>query len=113
MAMLNPFVDFVVNDLLSGLPALTHRRMFGGFGLYSAGKFFAIIDDGMLYLKADEKLKEEFEEAGSAAFTYSTKDGEQASMNYWSLPEDALEDHELAKSWAIKSIAIAKPPKNA
>lgn len=111
MSQLNPFVDFVINDLLAGLPALTHRRMFGAYGLYTAGKFFAIIDDGTLYLKADEKLKEAFEEAGSTAFTYPTKDGEHVSMNYWSLPEEALEDHELAKAWALKSIAIANPPK--
>lgn len=111
MATIDPFVDFVINDLLAGLPALTHRRMFGGYGLYSAGKFFAIIDDGVLYLKADEKLRDEFENAGSEAFTYPTKDGEHASMNYWRLPEDALEDHELAKKWATKSIVIAKPPK--
>jgi DNA transformation protein len=110
MSALNPFVDFVVNDLLSGLPALTHRRMLAAT-VYIRRKVFAIIDDGMLYLKADEKLKEAFKEAGSAAFAYPTKDGEQASMNYWSLPEDALEDHELAKKWALKSIAIAKPPK--
>ncbi|MFO0765026.1 MAG: TfoX/Sxy family protein [Patescibacteria group bacterium] len=62
---LDPFVDFVVNDLLSGLPALAHRRMFGGYGLYSDGKFLPIIDDGVLYLKADEKLHCGFEEAGS------------------------------------------------
>ena len=111
VAVIDPFVDFVINDLLAGLPALTHRRMFGGYGIYSVGKFFAIIDDGILYLKADEKLRDEFEEAGSAAFTYPMKDGEVASLNYWTLPEDALEDHEAAKRWAMKSIAIAKPPK--
>ncbi|HPF94936.1 MAG TPA: TfoX/Sxy family protein [bacterium] len=111
MSQLSPFVDFVINDLLAGLPALTHRRMFGAYGLYSAGRFFAIIDDGTLYLKADEALKEEFKEAGSIVFSYPMKDGEVATLNYWSLPEEALEDHELAKVWALKSIAIANPPK--
>ena len=44
------FVEFVV-DQLDGDCAVTYKKMFGEFGLYSDGKFFAVICDDQLFVK--------------------------------------------------------------
>ena len=46
------FKDFVL-DQLSELPGLTHRAMFGGYGLYCGRVFFAIVKKGRLYFKTN------------------------------------------------------------
>lgn len=43
-------VDFVL-DQMSGAGELSAKRMFGEFGLYCGGKFFAVVADDQLYLK--------------------------------------------------------------
>ena len=47
------FVEFVV-DLVDKDCAVTYVRMFGEFGLYSDGKFFAVICDDKLFVKPTE-----------------------------------------------------------
>ena len=44
------FVEFVV-DQIDDECAVTFRKMFGEFGLYSHGKFFAVICDNQLFVK--------------------------------------------------------------
>jgi len=44
------FVDSVV-DRLEEDCAVTHRRMFGEFGLYSGGTFIGVICDDQLFIK--------------------------------------------------------------
>ena len=44
------FVEFVVDQFDEDC-AVTYKRMFGEFGLYSDGKFFALICDDQLFLK--------------------------------------------------------------
>lgn len=47
------FVEFVVDGLEADLVA-TYRRMFGEFGLYSAGKLFGLICNDQLFVKPTE-----------------------------------------------------------
>ena len=47
------FVEFVVDQLDKDC-AVTYKRMFGEFGLYSDGKFFAVICDDRLFVKPTE-----------------------------------------------------------
>ncbi len=44
------FVEFVVDQLDEDC-AVTYKRMFGEFGLYSDGKIFALICDDRLFVK--------------------------------------------------------------
>ena len=104
-------------ELLEGLEdrfgRITHRKMFGGAGLYAEGKIFALIVDGELLLKADPKsapdLAAAYEEAGAERWTY---DGQRSkgpvAMPYWSLPGAAADDPEEACAWAAKSIESAR-----
>ena len=47
------FVDFVV-DTLDEDCAVTYKKMFGEFGLYSDGKLFAVVCDNQLFMKPTE-----------------------------------------------------------
>lgn len=47
------FVEFVVDQLDKDC-AVTYKKMFGEFGLYSDGKFFAVICDDQLFVKPTE-----------------------------------------------------------
>ena len=47
------FVEFVV-DQLDNDCGVTHKHMFGEFGLFSAGKMFGMICDNRLFVKPTE-----------------------------------------------------------
>jgi TfoX/Sxy family transcriptional regulator of competence genes len=47
------FVEFVVDQFAEDC-AVTYKRMFGEFGLYSDGKFFGSICDDRLFVKPTE-----------------------------------------------------------
>lgn len=99
------FRDFVLEQLGRVAPAVTGRAMFGGLGIYSAGRIFALVDDDVLYLKADAATRPDFEAAGMGPFRPFGPEGEV--MQYWQLPEGVLEDAELLAPWAEKAVAVA------
>ena len=99
--------DFV-RELLQGLGEIRIRPMFGGAGVYFDDLFFAIIDDDVLYLRAEEADRPAFQAAGSRQFTYEMKDGVIQSMAYWSLPDTAADDPEEAVAWARKAVEAAR-----
>lgn len=47
------FVEYVV-DQIDERCAISYKRMFGEFGLYSDGKFFGMICDNRLFIKPTE-----------------------------------------------------------
>lgn len=96
-----------VREHFAALHPLEIKRMFGGAGLYSGGLIFALLDDGVVWLKADETNAPLLIEAGSRQFTYPTNDGQMMSMAYWSLPESATDDPDEAVAWARQSINVA------
>ncbi len=96
-----------VQDLLSPLGGITRRYMFGGWGFYKDGLFFAIISDGRFYLKTGPCNEQEFMDAGLAPWTYQTEKG-NLSMNYHEAPEAVLESPPLMALWAKKGLAAAR-----
>ena len=81
--------------------------MFGGASVYANGLIFALLDDGIVWLKADDVNAPLLADAGSRQFTYPTRDGAMTAMAYWSLPESAVDDPDEAADWARKSIDAA------
>ncbi|MBS0363664.1 MAG: TfoX/Sxy family protein [Proteobacteria bacterium] len=86
--------------------------MFGGLGVWGGdldGRdvMFALVDDEVIYLKADEALKAELAAEGSVAWVYSRRDGWMQETSYWRLPETALDDPDEAVAWARKALAVA------
>lgn len=100
-----------VRDHLSELGPIEIKRMFGAAGVKQHGAMFAILDDGVIWLKADASLSEALEAEGARQFTYPTKDGQTMTMTYWSLPETAVDDPDEAVAWARRSLEVALRPK--
>jgi DNA transformation protein len=94
-------------DLLRDFEPLTTRRMFGGVGVYSGGRFFAVLADDQLYLKADDLNRPDFEREGLAPFTYARKDGRSAAMSYYPPPAAALDEPEALRPWVERALAAA------
>ncbi len=105
MAKRNEYVDYLL-ELMKPLGHVTARPMFGGFGVYCDGLFFAIVVDDVLYLKADDDNRSEFTARGLEPFTYEMK-GERTSMNYYRCPEEALESPALMSEWGKSGVGAA------
>jgi DNA transformation protein and related proteins len=87
---------------------VTGKRMFGGVGVYFDGTFFAIIDDGVVYLKTSDKTRASFEVERSRPFSYQTKSGETHLTSYWRLPDRLLDDPDGLREWAQAAVAAAR-----
>ncbi len=78
--------------------------MFGGAGLYREGIMFGLIADDRAYLRVDDSNRASFEDAGSEPFhPYGAK----ATMPYYEVPVDVLEDSGDLCAWAHKALAAA------
>ena len=99
------YLDYLA-ELLAPLGQITHRRMFGGAGIYCDGVIIAIVVDDQLYLKADQVNQPDFEAEGLEPFTYEAK-GRRAQMSYWRAPDDALESAAIMLPWARGALAAA------
>ena len=92
-------------DLFAPLGDITTRKMFGGLGIYCDGVIFSILmRDAAVLIKAKGDLVDALKDQGSLQFGHD-HEKKKGNMPYWSLPEDALDDPELACDWARKSLA--------
>lgn len=91
-------------DQLNRARPVTARAMFGGLGFYAEGLFFALADDGVLYFKADDSNRPDFEAAGMGPFRPF---GDERALAYFEVPGDVLEDEDLLAAWMGKAIAVA------
>lgn len=99
-------VDYLTEDLLSGLSGLSAKQMFGGFGLYWQGVIVGIIYEGELYLKVDDKLKQQYQALDSHQFIYQSKD-RRVAMPYMSVPADVLENREALIELLEESFVVS------
>ena len=96
-----------VYELFDGVGTITSRAMMGGMTFYADGDVFAILSsEGQIYLKAKDAFAKELAAAGSEIFAM-TRDGKTRSMGYWTLPDAALDDPDLALDWAKRAIQAA------
>lgn len=98
--------EYVALDLFSDIDGITSRRMFGGYGFYYLGKFFALISDGKLFFKVGESNKSNFEKYGSSPLKYKNK-GKMVELPFWELPADIMEEKDELLAW-IETSAIQK-----
>jgi len=113
MAVSAEFLDHL-SELLAGLGPLTVKKMFGGASLQLDGAAFALVFGETLYIKVDDENRAAFEAESSGPFVYGMKDGREASLGYWSLPESGLDDPDEAVRWArlgVEAAFRAKKPK--
>jgi DNA transformation protein len=109
MAVSDGYQAFVLDQLRRVLPGVRAKRMFGGVGLYADELFFALIDDDVLYLKVDDETRPGFERRGLRPFQPFGEG--TATMQYYQLPEDLLEDPEALRPWAEGAVAVARRAK--
>ncbi len=87
-------------ELFHGLGPLTHRNMMGGATFYCDGQVFAILSSkGEVYLKAKGAFAKALDAEGSHIFGMDGK-----TMGYWTLPDAALDDPDLARDWAQRAL---------
>jgi TfoX/Sxy family transcriptional regulator of competence genes len=55
VAVSESFLTFVLEQL-DGVRGIVTKRMFGGVGIYSGERFFAVIDNDTLFFKVDDDL---------------------------------------------------------
>src|SRR5262245_22935147 len=103
MAVTDDFQRYVLEQLAE-LRGVTTRRMFGGVGLYHDSLFFALIDDDVLYFKVDASNREDYVGRGMKPFCPFPG---QASMNYYQVPVEVLEEAVDLAAWARKSCDVA------
>lgn len=99
MSFSNEFKEFLIEHL-AGFGPVTIRRMFGGGGIYRDGLMFGIMDDEMVYLKADDETRARFEAEGSEPFVYSAAKGKEVAMGYYRVPERCMDDAGEMAEWA-------------
>lgn len=103
------FRDFVL-DQLSELPGLTHRAMFGGYGLYQRDVFFGIIHKGRLYFKVSPNTVDLYKEQGMKPFRPNDK---QTLKSFYEVPVDIVEDSEHLAAWATEAcqsnVGLSRP----
>ena len=105
----NEFVAYCC-ELLGSVGPCVARRMFGAWGISTDGLTLAILADlgsgEKLWLKASETSRPAFEAAGCERFVYLAK-GKPMSMNYYSVPDEALESPQAMAPWARLALDAA------
>lgn len=106
----NSYITYLL-DTLSELGGIKSRKMFGGYGIYRHGIFFALIANNILYFKVNDDNRPDYQALDSQPFSYEGKDNKIVVMSYWQVPESVLEDHNLLTDWAEKALQAAKSAK--
>jgi DNA transformation protein and related proteins len=101
-----------LRDLLHFVPDLRFRRMFGGLGVFSGARMFALAVDDLLYFKTDTVSRAAFEAAGCEPFAFRAKSGGLQPTSYRRAPELAWEDEEEARRWAQLALDAAERAAN-
>jgi DNA transformation protein len=99
--------DWIV-ELFAAFQPVTVRRMFGGAGIFVEGTMFALIDEGVIFLKADEGTISDFKREGLGPFTYSTKAGTRSLTSYWRIPGRLYDEPDELALWAARALEAAR-----
>ena len=97
-----------MRELFAGFGPVVVRRMFGGAGIYADGTMFALVHDGVIYLKADAGNAAAFEREKLPPFTYATSSGKRGVMSYRRMPDRLYDDPDELALWARDALAAAR-----
>ena len=88
-------------DEFAALGDITHKAMFGGYGIFESGVMFVLIDSaGTPHFRVDDTTQ--YVDVGST---------KHSRMPYWSIPSDVLDDHDTLLAWAGQALEVARPAK--
>jgi DNA transformation protein len=108
MSVSTHFRDFVLEQL-QPVGRITPKNMFGGVGLYHGAVFFAILHNDVLYFKVDESTRKDYE--AEAMIPFAPYKNKTATLQYYEVPAQVLENRELLAEWAHQAIAVARKAK--
>jgi DNA transformation protein len=97
-----------IRELFSAFGTVTVRRLFGGAGIYAGDTMFALVHDGVIYLKVDTQSADVFDRENLAAFSYATRDGKRGLMSYRRMPDRLYDDPDELAVWARAAMAAAQ-----
>ena len=104
-----------IRELFAQFRPVTVKRMFGGAGVFVEGLAFAVVFDGVIYLRVDEASIADFEREGSKPFVYPLAKipgrAGRPSRNFWRLPERLYDDPDELAVWAGRALTIAQRKK--
>ena len=103
MAVSDAYLAYVLEQL-GGVKDVSHRRMFGGIGLYSRDTFFGVIDNNTLFFKVDAASVGDYTRAKMKPFQPDPKG--KPMMGYYQVPPSVLEDDQELASWAKRAAEI-------
>ncbi len=84
---------------LERLGAVSSKKMFGGYGLFQAGKMFGLItSDARLFLKVGESNRARFRRARAA---------QHGKMPYFRVSKSVLADDDKLIEWAQSAVTVA------
>lgn len=104
MAFSNDYLEFVL-DQLSSFGPLTHKKMFGGVGIYKEGIMFGGIMGGNFHLKVDDESRQDFIDRGMKSFFHNEKS--KSLPSYYEVPIEILENRGELMVWADKAYLAA------
>jgi DNA transformation protein len=103
MAKTNELCEHLM-DRLASLGVPSYKFMFGGYGVYLDGLMMGIVSrDDVLWLRADDENRPDYEARGLKPFQPMTKNGPMGIMPYYTVPDDVFEDQDALLEWAKKS----------
>lgn len=103
MPVSDDFHQFVLEQL-GRIRPVTSKRMFGGYGLYSDGVFFGVIDDNRVFLRTGPGNVADYVKLDCAPFQPIPG---AKPMSYHELPGDVLESVAKLREWLPKALAAA------
>ena len=102
----NNVVD-LLSEMLRPLGTVSVRRMFGGAMVYIDGVALGLLDNDVLYLKADDTNKGMFEAEGQGPFVYEGKT-KPVAMSYWRVPERLYDEPDEMAEWGRAALQAAR-----
>ncbi len=99
------YLMYFLEDCLQGNTDFSIRSMFWGYGVYKNGKIFAIYGFEDIYMKVGENNIRDYKKYDSKIFGYEKK-WKTATISYYTLPEEIMEDREELDVWIEKSLEV-------
>ena len=89
-----------IRELFCVFGPVETRRLFGGTGIYAESVMFALVSDGVIYLKTDEHNAPAFEREQLGPFIYATRTGKRGVMSYRRMPDRLYDEPDELAVWA-------------
>ena len=97
-----------IRELFSVFGPVEVRRLFGGAGIFIDGTMFALVHDGVIFLKVDDESVAAFEREQLEAFSYDRKGARASLTSYRRMPDRLYDDPDELATWARAAVAAAQ-----